>query len=87
LRRTPLAIGVLAAIGIAFIAVPIAALLIRAPWSHLVDQLSSTGAWTALRLSLEVSLAAAALSLVFGTPVAWVLARSSSRAVPCCARS
>ena len=77
LRRTPPAIGVLAAIGVAFIAIPIAALLIRAPWSHLVDQLSSTGAWTALRLSLEVSLAAAALSLVFGTPVAWVLARSS----------
>ena len=58
-RRTPLAIGVLAAIGVAFIVVPIAALLIRAPWSHLVDQLSSTGASTALRLSLEVSLAAA----------------------------
>jgi len=77
LRRTPLAISALAAIGVAFIVVPIAALLIRAPWSHLIDQLSSTGAWTALRLSLEVSLAAAALSLVLGTPVAWVLARSS----------
>jgi molybdate transport system permease protein len=70
-------IAVLAAIGIAFIVIPIAALLIRAPWSHLVDQLSSTGAWTALGLSLEVSLAAAALSLVFGTPVAGVLARST----------
>ena len=76
-RRTPPLIGVLAAVGVAFIAIPIAALLIRAPWSHLWDELSSTGAWTALRLSLEVSLAAAALSLVFGTPVAWVLARSS----------
>ena len=31
----------------------------------------------ALRLSLEVSLAAAGLSLLFGAPVAWVLARSS----------
>ena len=76
-QRTPPLIGVLAAVGVAFIAIPIAALLIRAPWSHLIDQLSSTGAWTALRLSLEVSLAAAAISLVLGTPVAWVLARSS----------
>ncbi len=69
-------IGVLAAIGVAFIVIPIAALLIRAPWSHLIDDLSSSGAWVALRLSIEVSLAAAGLSLVFGAPVAWVLARS-----------
>jgi molybdate transport system permease protein len=54
-----------------------AALLIRAPWSDLFHELSSADAWTALRLSIVVSLAAAALSFVLGTPVAWVLARGS----------
>jgi molybdate transport system permease protein len=76
-RKTPLAIAVLATIGACFVALPLAALLIRAPWSNLVDELSSAGAWTALRLSIVVSLSAAALSLLLGAPVAWVLARSS----------
>ena len=76
-RRTPLVIAALAAIGVLFVALPLAALLIRAPWSHLADELSSAGAWTALRLSIVVSLTAASLSLVLGAPVAWVLARSN----------
>jgi molybdate transport system permease protein len=75
-RRTPLFIAVLATIGALFVALPLAALLIRAPWSNLIDELSSAGAWTALRLSIVVSLSAAGLSLILGAPVAWVLARS-----------
>lgn len=74
-RRTPLAIGILAAIAFAFIVLPVAGLLIRAPWSQL-GELGATGAWAALRLSIVVSLSAAVLSLVLGAPVAWVLARS-----------
>jgi molybdate transport system permease protein len=76
-RKTPLVIAVLATIGALFVALPLAALLIRAPWSNMIEELSSSGAWTALRLSIVVSLAAAALSLVLGAPVAWVLARSN----------
>jgi molybdate transport system permease protein len=76
-QRTPLAIAVLAAIGALFVVLPLAALLIRAPWSDLTDGLSSSGAWTALRTSIVVSLAAAALSLILGAPIAWVLARSN----------
>ncbi len=75
-RRTPLLIAVLATIGVLFVGLPLVALLVRAPWSNLLDELSSAGAWTALRLSIVVSLAAAGLSLVLGAPVAWVLARS-----------
>jgi molybdate transport system permease protein len=75
-RKTPVVLSVLATLGVLLVALPIAALLIRAPWSHLVDELSSSGAWTALRLSILVSLAAAGLSLILGAPVAWVLARS-----------
>jgi molybdate transport system permease protein len=79
-RKTPLVIAVLAVIGTVFVILPLAALLVRAPWSNLADELSSAGAWTALRLSIVVSLAAAALSLILGAPVAWVLARSALRA-------
>ena len=88
-RRTPLAHRVCSPrVGIAFVALPIAALLIRAPWSHLVDELSSSGAWTALRLSIVVSLAAAALSLDLrraGRVGPGAFGRSP--AVRCCARS
>jgi molybdate transport system permease protein len=75
-RTTPITIAVLAAIGIAFVALPFLALLIRAPWAELGRTLTESGAWVALRLSLEVSILAALLSLVLGAPVAWVLARS-----------
>jgi molybdate transport system permease protein len=50
-------------------------MLIRAPWSDLRGSLTRDGAWVALRLSLEVSLLAAALSVLLGLPIAWVLAR------------
>ncbi len=76
-RRVPVFVAGLAAIGVALIALPITALLIRAPWSNAWSELSSSGAWTALRLSLLVSVAAAALSFVLGVPIAIVLARSS----------
>jgi molybdate transport system permease protein len=75
-RSTPLAVALLAVVGIAFLTIPVIALLVRAPWSELVDELSASGAWVALRLSLVVSLAAAAISFVLGVPIAWVLART-----------
>lgn len=75
-RSTPIAVGVLAVVGIVFLTVPLVALLVRAPWSELGDKLSASGAWVALRLSLLVSLGAAALSFVLGVPIAWVLARA-----------
>jgi len=75
-RSTPIAIGVLAVVGIVFLTVPLVALLVRAPWSELADKLSASGAWVALRLSLVVSVAAAAISVVLGVPIAWVLARA-----------
>jgi len=75
-RSTPIAVGVLAVVGIGFLTVPLVALLFRAPWSELGDKLSASGAWVALRLSLLVSLGAAAISFVLGVPIAWVLARA-----------
>ena len=72
-------VAVAAAVGIAFVALPLLALLVRAPWAHVFDSLSSNGAWTALRLSLVVSLLAAGLSVILGLPIAWVLARGRVR--------
>jgi molybdate transport system permease protein len=75
-RLHPVVVAV-AALGVAFVALPLVALLIRAPWSHAGASLNADGAWLALRLSLEVSLSAAALSAILGLPIAWVLARGT----------
>ena len=75
-RRVPAGIAVLAAAGALFVTLPLVALLVRTPWSDLSGSLSRSGAWTALRVSLMVSLAAAALSVLLGVPLAFVLARS-----------
>jgi molybdate transport system permease protein len=61
---------------VAFFAVPLAGLLWRAPWSNAWHYLTEDSAVTALRLSLWCSACATALSLLFGVPLAWVLARS-----------
>jgi molybdate transport system permease protein len=74
--RTPLLLWILAVVGAVFVALPLLALLVRAPWDDLASSLSGAGASEALRLSIVVSLAATALSLVLGVPLAWVLARS-----------
>ena len=73
--RLPVAIVALACVGAAFVLLPVAALFVRAPWSRLGEALSGIGASTALRLSIEVSLAATAISVLIGVPLAWVLAR------------
>ena len=74
-RRPPLvALGV-AAVAALFFLLPLAGLLGRAPWRDLASDLASPEARTALRLSLQTSLLATALALVFGVPLAWVLAR------------
>lgn len=77
--KAPVPIVLLAGAGVAFVAVPLAALLIRAPWSQAWSTLTSPFAATALRLSLVVSISAAALSLLVGFPLAWILARTSLR--------
>src|SRR4029450_11898021 len=75
--RLPLPIVALAAVGAAFVVVPVLALFVRAPWGRLIETLRGVGASTAFRLSLEVSLAATAISLLVGVPLAWVLARGA----------
>jgi molybdate transport system permease protein len=66
-----------AGIGVAFLLVPLIALLVRAPWHGMGRLLSEAQVLTALRLSLECATAATIASLALGVPLAWVLARLS----------
>lgn len=70
-----------AGLAVLFLLVPLAALLVRTPWSGLLRILDSTVVLDALRLSLLCATAATAISLVLGVPLAWVLARSRARGV------
>ena len=72
----PGAVKVVAAVAVAVVALPLVALMFRAPWSD-IGRLGAVGPRTALLVSLEVSLAAAALAFLLGVPVALALARSN----------
>ena len=74
-RSAPVPLLVLAAVGAAFVVLPLVGLLQRVPWSDLLDELGAPAVREALKLSLATSLAATATSLVLGVPLAWVLAR------------
>jgi molybdate transport system permease protein len=65
-----------ALVGFAFLLLPLASLLIRAPWRRLFPLLAQSDVLSALRLSLESASAATAISFVLGVPMAWVLART-----------
>ncbi len=75
-RGVPPALLLPALLGLAFLLVPLLALLLRAPWRSLPEQLTSPQVWEALRLSLVCATTATALSLVVGVPLAWLLART-----------
>lgn len=76
-RRPPAAVLGAAAVAVVFFAVPLVGVLQRVHWSTLLHDLARPEARDALRLSLVCSIWAVALSLILGTPLAWVLARAS----------
>lgn len=65
----------LAVAAIAFFALPFIGLVWKAPWGDAWTILTSDSSLTALRLSLYCSLWATSLSVLFGVPLAWMLAR------------
>jgi molybdate transport system permease protein len=75
----PLPATVLAVVAVAAFALPLAALVVRAPWSDAWGHLTSREAGQALRLSMLTSLLATAVALVLGVPLAWVQARVDYR--------
>lgn len=74
-RRPPRIVVPFAALGIAFLVVPLLALAQRAPWSAMVELAGRSVVTDALRLSLLTAFAATAISVVLGVPLAWLLAR------------
>ncbi|MCP3769200.1 ABC transporter permease [Streptomyces sp. MAR25Y5] len=75
-QGVPLLLLLPALVALAFLLVPLLALLVRAPWQSMPEQLTSPAVWQALRLSLVCATAATAVSLVLGVPLAWLLART-----------
>jgi molybdate transport system permease protein len=75
----PFPVLALAIVAVAFFALPLIGLLWRAPWSSAWQYLTEDDALAALRLSIVCSLWATALSIVFGVPLAWLLARVDFR--------
>ncbi|CAM5709335.1 hypothetical protein SBADM41S_02625 [Streptomyces badius] len=73
--RAPLLLTVPALLAVAFLMLPLVGVLARTSWGELGDHLTAEATTEALRLSLLVSLWSLGLSLLFGVPLAWLLAR------------
>ncbi len=73
--QVPTVVVIAAVLAAAIFVIPLAGMLWRAPWSSAWSTLSTHDALTSLRLSLETSIAATAIAVVFGVPLAWVQAR------------
>jgi molybdate transport system permease protein len=71
----PLGLLLPAVLGLAFLVLPLAGLLVRAPWTTLPRRLAEPGVLAALRLSLLTATLATVVCLVLGVPLAWLLAR------------
>ena len=65
-----------AGIALAFLVLPLVALVVQVPWGQFGQVVVSSGVGQALALSLGAGAAATGLSVVLGVPLAWVLARS-----------
>lgn len=75
--RVPLALKVLAVLGLLLFLLPLAGLIVRAPWDQIGQAVTAQETLTALGLSLFCSLTATLAALVLGVPLALVLARTT----------
>jgi molybdate transport system permease protein len=78
-ERLPAAVMALALVAIAFFALPFLGLLWRAPWGSMIEVLRQPSVRTALWLSMRTSLTATGFGVLFGVPLAWLLARVAFR--------
>ncbi|RXZ67866.1 ABC transporter permease [Agromyces albus] len=67
----------LAGLGLALLVLPLAGLVVRAPWAELPELLARRSVLEALVLSFGTALASTAVCLVLGVPLAAVLARAA----------
>ncbi len=75
----PRSIAIPAAVGLALLVLPLAALVGRVEWSTLWSDITSPGALTALGLSLLTGAIATGVCIVLGVPLALVMARMPDR--------
>ena len=68
-----------AAVGAAFVLLPLVAIVAKVDWAHFGSLITSEASRDALVLSLRTSAASTVLCIVFGTPMALVLARRDGR--------
>ena len=73
--RAPLLLIAPAVLALVFLLLPLAGLLLRAPWADAPRVLSGRAALEALRLSLVTATVATVVAVVLGVPLAWLLAR------------
>lgn len=72
----PWPVAALAWLGVAFLATPFVALVVRVPWRRFVTILAQPEVLEALRLSVTASVAAVLVGSLLGLPLAWLFARS-----------
>ena len=70
-------IVVFAVVGAGFVLVPLGAMISHVNWSQFIPLITSTSSVSALLLSLETASASTVLCILFGVPIAVVLARTS----------
>ena len=80
--RVPLLLGVPAVLALLFLLLPLVGLVVRAPWAEARTVLGSPQALLALRLSLITATVSMIIAMVFGIPLAWLLARPGLRGAP-----
>jgi len=76
-KTVPPVVMVVGVIGILFLAIPISAIFVEAPWPEMTSHLRSAETTTAVRVSIIVSVSAAVISVIVGVPIAFILARSA----------
>lgn len=76
-RRAPGFLAVPGVVALTFLVLPLAALVLQAPWGSMAAIVSTPEARAALWLSLQASVAATLLAAFLGIPLAWLLAREA----------
>ena len=69
-------------VAIAFLLVPLAALLVKVDWIAIPAHMTNPIVIPALRLSMVTTSSTLVICALLGTPLAWLLARSTHRATP-----
>jgi len=72
-------LAVLAALAALFFVFPLIGMITGAPWGNVFGIITSKSSLDALGLSLIASLASTVIALLFGFPLAWLLARGQFR--------